>query len=143
MEFLYLEQKERAYAPNQVAVEQRDAVTKTNTLIRTMDQTVHAIKNQQDGMAVSERSFRCGVKETRQMLETSGAQWQKITHDVQGGSIRSKDELHAMVGNTVRSIQEETNRTRQDLTNMGKLFPGRTNGVSNHLGKVPENQSVD
>ena len=120
VEFLYVKQKDCMQALNQVAIEQREAVAKTNVLISTLDQTVAAIKNQQDGMAVSERSLWDGINETRALLETSGAQWLKITNEIQGESSRSKKELHSMVGNSVRNIQEETIRTRQDLANMGK-----------------------
>ena len=98
VEFLYIKQKECMGALNQVALEQRDAVEKTTSMISTLDQTVRAIKNQQDGMAVSERSLRDGMKETRQVLESTASQWKKITSDIQEESSRSKQELNTMLG---------------------------------------------
>ena len=143
VEFLYQKQQECMLALNQVAIEQRGAVSETNGLVSTLHQTVSAIKTQQDGMDVSEKSLWEGIRETRQVLETSAVQLRKTTSDIQEEAIRTKHDVASVMNQTATNIREETQRTMQDIAAMWGMFPDQTNAIANHMDKIPDDNAKE
>ena len=138
VEYLYGRQKECMIALNQVVIEQKDAMSQQNVLMVTLDKAVCALKTQQDGMAISEKSIWEGIKETRNVLENSARDMNKTTTNIQQDATLTKLEFTDLLSRTTKTIQEETTRTRNDLTLMGKQFSDQMNAIVNHLDRLPE-----
>ena len=137
VEFLYHSQKECMNTLNQITNEQRDAMTKTNDMVSTLNLTLSAFKHHQDALTVSEKSLWSSITETRQVLERSANEFHKNTAEIKEEAARTKLEFNELWSKTTTSIHEETNRTRQDLNNMGKKFSDQMNAIVNHLDKMP------